>query len=160
MFELHTITRPYFPPIFKLLNPILTTLTNHPPFLPFQLLILGRKLIVTLFIAFAQLGPLLRPSPTTVPSSVGGDASSTANVEIARLRHVDRLHQLSKSTEAEATHLLGLEMNPFAMDQQALRELRASIRDWLVQSKIKSHPDIVNAVQSAMARRAEQSTGF
>lgn len=144
-FELHTITRPYFPPITrKLLTPVLKSLAKHPPLLPFQQLILARKIVLTLFIAFSQLGPLLQqprhPSRGSQP-------------KIERQQQLNRLDHLAQATEVEATRLLELEMIPFADDKRATADLRSRMREWLVQNRIRAEPEVRDAVGRVMVRR-------
>ena len=151
-FELHTVTRPYFPPFTKVVNPLLQLLTNHPPLLPFQLLILGRRVILTLFIAFGQLGPLLSQSAADARRG----AAPSMDSDVSRRRQLDRLDQLSRAAETEATQLLTLDMTPFAASARSLTDLKTGLKSSLVRNKIRSHPEVVSAMRVAMARRAEQ----
>lgn len=144
-FELHTISRPYFP-IFaeKLVNPILTTCTRHPPYLPFQLIQLARKISITLYIAFSQIGPLLQP-PTQTPSS--------SDPEIQLRQNLDRLEATVKAADVEATRQMGMEMSPFATDQQALKEVTGKVTNWLVQNTIRNDPMVRDAIGRSLQRR-------
>ena len=135
-----------------MVNPLLQLIANHPPLLPFQLLILGRRVILTLFIAFGQLGPLLSQSATEARRG----AAPSADPDVSRRRQLDRLDQLSRAAETEATQLLTLDITPFAASAQSLTDLKTSLKNSLVRNKVRSHPEVVSAMRTAMARRAEQ----
>jgi hypothetical protein len=144
VFELHTISRPYFPALAsQFLNPLLTTFTNHPPYLPFQLIQLARKVSITLHIAFSQIGPLLQP-PTP---------SSSANLEIALKQQLDRLEATTKAADVEATRLMGLEMSPFMGDTEVLEEVKTKVREWLVQNTIRNDPIVRDAIGNELRKR-------
>jgi len=145
VFELHTISRPYFPPVAaKLINPILTTFTSHPPYLPFQLIQLARKISITLYIAFSQVGPLLQPH-TAVPQN--------ASPKAALRQLLDRLEQTAKETDIEASRLMGMETAPFVGDTQALRDVKGKVKEWLVQNTIRSDPEVRDALGTLLKRR-------
>ncbi|MCJ1224706.1 hypothetical protein MMC12_001351 [Toensbergia leucococca] len=142
--ELHTLTRPFPPPLLNLLNPVLTH-TPHPPLLPFQLLTLARKTTLTLFIALSQLGPLFSPSQ---PSSQSQPPNTPETTQL-----LTRLEALVKATEAESSRLLGLDMAPFAGDEGAVRDLRGRVREWLVQNTIRADPEVRDAMGRVLGRR-------
>jgi hypothetical protein len=142
VFELHTISRPYFPPIAaKFLNPILTTFTRHPPYLPFQLIQLTRKMSITLYIAFSQIGPLLQ-APT-----------QHADPAIALKQQLDRLEATTKAADVEATRLMGMEMSPFVGDAVALKDVKSKVKEWLVQNTIRSDPMVRDAIGNQLRKR-------
>ncbi|TVY31179.1 Chaperone protein DnaJ [Lachnellula hyalina] len=145
VFEIHAVTRPYFPAVAaKLINPLLTTFTSHPPYLPFQLIALCKKMSVTLYIAFSQIGPLLE-TPNTV--------SSNANAEVALRQQMDRLDATAKAAEFETTRLMAMEMSPFIGDEQALTGLKEKVKEWLVQNTIRNDPEVRDAVGNLLKRR-------
>jgi hypothetical protein len=144
VFELHTISRPYFPALAsKFLNPVLTTFTAHPPYLPFQLIQLARKMSITMYIAFSQIGPLLQP-PTP---------GNSPNPELALKQQLDRLEATSKAADVEATRLMGLEMSPFVGDAAALKEVKTKLSGWLVQNTIRSDPMVRDAIGNELRKR-------
>jgi hypothetical protein len=144
VFELHTISRPHFPSLAsKFLNPLLTTFTAHPPYLPFQLIQLARKMSITLYIAFSQIGPLLQP-PTP---------SGSANPDIALKQQLDRLEATAKAADVEATRLMGMEMSPFVGDPAALSEVKTKVKEWLVQNTIRSDPMVRDAIGNELRKR-------
>ena len=147
VFELHTISRPNFP-VFadKLLNPFLTTFTRHPPYLPFQLIQLGRKISITMYIAFSQIGPLLQPpSQSNIPAN--------ATPEVQTRQQLDRLEAIAKIADTEAARLMSMEMSPFVGDQEALKDVKGKVKEWLVQNTIRSDPEVRDALGTLLKRR-------
>lgn len=145
IFELHAISRPYFPPVAeKLINPILTSFTSHPPYLPFQLIALARQFSVTLYLAFSQIGPLLQPINSTPQSN---------NPELALKQQLDRLEATAKAADMEATRLMSMEMSPFLGDAAGLRDVKNKVKSWLVQNTIRSDPEVRDAIGTMLKRR-------
>lgn len=140
--EYHTLTRTAAPPILRYLNPLLQNLASHPPLLPYQLLILARKAVFTLFIALSQLQSFFASPIAPSSSSAGMD-----------LQQLVRLEQMTKGSEIEAGRLLALEMTPFIGDEGAVRELRGRIREWLVQNTIRADPMVRDAVGRSLRKR-------
>ncbi|KAI5367457.1 Putative DnaJ domain, Chaperone J-domain superfamily [Septoria linicola] len=145
--EMHTITRPYLPIVLtNVVNPILATTGFRQPYLPFQLVTLLRKLTVTFFIAMSQLGPLLQdPKQAAIADGPGVPAQV-----------LDRVDAIANATESEISRLMALELTPFAQDPSTGRELRASLKEWLVQNTIRNDPEVKMAIQRVFdQRRAE-----
>ncbi|KAI1389796.1 uncharacterized protein F4822DRAFT_214064 [Hypoxylon trugodes] len=151
VFELHTITRPTFPRFLgNLINPFLTHFTSHPPYLPFQVISLARKLSITLYIAFSQIGPLLQQQ-----SVKPGEAS-----EKALRQSLDRLEQTARSMDVDATRLMELEMAPFAGDPEVINSMRTKLKEWLVQNTIRADPMVKDALgKSFQKRRVDAPAG-
>jgi len=150
--ELHTMMRPDFPALLtKVINPFLEATKLRSPYLPFQMLVLLRKLAITFFIALSQLGPILQGPQA---AAAGGDAVSA--------QQLDRVDALTKATDQEVTRLMGLEVMPFAGDQTSTRDLRTSLKEWLVQNTIRNDPEVKVAVGRVLDRRrqGEQSPSF
>jgi hypothetical protein len=145
VFELHTVSRPYLPPIAaKLLNPLLTTFTTHPPYLPFQLIQLIRKISLTSHIGFSQIGPMLL-SPEA--AQLQGDP------DLVLRQQIDRLDQTAKLADVEATRLMDMERAPFAGDPHAMKEVQGKIKEWLVQNTIRNDPEVKDALGKLFKRR-------
>lgn len=144
------MTRPYTSPLLThYINPLVTSFTNHAPYLPFQSILLARKLVVTLFIAFSHLGPLL-----TDPSSPKNAPAKTVKEQL------ERVAVRMQATDFEASRLLGLEMAPFAGDAAALSSLKARMQEWLVQNTIRADPEVRDAVGKILnKRRADAPAG-
>lgn len=144
LIEYHTLTRPYWSPLLtKVLNPVLTTWTSHPPLLPFQFLALAHKTIFTFFIAMGQLQPFFAPATPTASSS------SSAFDE----QQLQRLEQLAQATEVETGRLLSLEMAPLVGDEAGQSDMKGKVREWLVQNTIRTDPEVRDAIGRAMQRR-------
>jgi len=144
VFEFYTITRPTSAAL-SIVNPVLQALTTHPPYIPFQILILARKATITLFIAISQLGPLLQ-DPQQAP---------VQSIELSQQQQLDRLTQVARGNEVEATRLLALDMAPFAGDEQALNDVRGKMKEWLVQNTIRADPEVRDAVGRVIGRRKD-----
>ncbi|KAI9695151.1 MAG: hypothetical protein M1820_008857 [Bogoriella megaspora] len=146
--ELHVVTRPELPTIIpKVIDPVVNVISGRPPYLPFQVISLARKITLTAFIAFAQLGPLLRD-----PIS-----KSSGNKEAVQQRQLDRLTVAVRNMDMEAARLLGLDISPFAHDEPGMKELRGALQEWLVQNTIRSDPIVRNAVGTAFAKRRQEA---
>lgn len=140
--ELHTVTRPAFPAVLtNMVNPVLVLTKLRPPYLPFQMLTILRKVAITFFIALAQLGPILQ----------GPNAAQ--NNDTVSPQQLDRLDALAKTADQEATRLMGLELSPFAGEQSGMRELRSSLKEWLVQNTIRNDPEVKAAISQVLNRR-------
>lgn len=140
--ELHTMTRPQFPAILsRVVNPLLTTTAIRQPYLPFQMLALLRKLAITFFIALSQLGPILQGPQ----AAQDGDAIP--------VQQLDRVDALTQAADQEISRLVGLELTPFAGDQSSLRNLRSSLKDWLVQNTIRNDAEVRAATNRVLEQR-------
>jgi hypothetical protein len=145
VFELHTITRPRFPRfVDALVNPLLLRFTTHAPYLPFQVIALARKLSVTLYIAFSQIGPLLR-QPGTRPG--------VTNEEKALRMALERLEQAARGLDGDAGRLMELEMSPFAGDPELMASMRTKLKEWLVQNTIRNDPMVRDALGRNLRKR-------
>lgn len=141
--ELYVMTRPQFPlTLSKLVNPILIATKARPPYLPFQMLELLRKIAVTFFIAMAQLGPLIK-----------GPQPAVSDGKTVFPQQIDRLAVLSKATDQELNRLMGLELAPFASEDPNMKSLQVSLKEWLIQNTLRNNPDVKNAMNSVFERR-------
>lgn len=144
--EIHAMTRPHFPELLSnVVNPFLVTTKLRAPYLPFQMLELLRKIAVTFFIAMSQLAPLLKGPQQQQAVSADGNAVSS--------QQIDRLEALSKATDQEITRLMGLELAPFASEDLAMKPLRGSIKEWLIQNTIRNNPEVKGAMNEVFERR-------
>ena len=144
--ELHLLTRPYTSPILEnAINPVLETISAHPPLLSFQLVQLARKATFTLFIALSQIGSLFPPDPL----------SSTSNKALSQqeMQQLARLEQTAKGMEAEASRLLAMDTAPFIGDEQGTKDLSNKVREWLVTNTIRADPEVRDAMGKAMVKR-------
>lgn len=142
-FELYAISRPFYPPILgKLINPVLSTFTAHPPYLPYQAITLLRKISFTAFVAFNQIGPWLQ-----TPNTINGTP------EVVLKQQLDRLEQTAAAAEVEVSRLMTMEMSPFAGDQATLKEVQGKVKEWLVQNTIRNDPEVRDAMGKVLQRR-------
>ncbi|KAK0635359.1 hypothetical protein B0T17DRAFT_39094 [Bombardia bombarda] len=163
VFELHTITRPAHPPLFaNLVNPLLTRFGGggggggrHPPYLPFQAISLARKLSVTVYIAFSQIGPLLAADTSGGQINVAGRKGGGARSEEAALgQGLERLEMAARGLDADAARLLEMEMAPFAGgDEATTGAVKGKVREWLVQNTIRADPEVRNALGTSLKQR-------
>lgn len=141
--ELYTLTRPYFPPfLVKVINPTLQ-LWFQPALLPFQLLVLARKLALTVFIAVSQLGAHFQAA---------GPEPSASTVNLQTLNH---LEHNARMNAAEVSRLLQLGMAPYEGDTAGQKDLKEKIQEWLVQNTIRSDPTVREAVGEELRKRQE-----
>ena len=146
LLEVHLVTRPAFPPLLNALNAVLTSVTSHPPFLPFQLITLARKLTVTVYIALSQIGPVLA-------QQVQLGARPPEDDDKALRQGLDRLEALTRQLDNDTARLMEMEMAPFKFDQEASSNLQGKMREWLVQNTIRADPMVRDAVGSAFRKR-------
>ena len=143
--ELHTMTRSMFPAILThVVNPFLIATKFRQPYLPFQMLNILRKVAITFFIALSQLGPILQ-GPAAAQDS-----------DIVSAQQLDRLDVLAKTADQEVTRLMGLELSPFVGEQSGMRELRSSLKEWLVQNTIRNDPEVKAAINRVLDRRRQE----
>ncbi|KAK3069766.1 hypothetical protein LTR53_011637 [Teratosphaeriaceae sp. CCFEE 6253] len=143
--EVHAMMSPTFPGALEdFVNPLLVTTRWRLPYLPFQMLTLLRKLAITFFIALNQLGPVLQAAQVE-----GADGAVQA-------QQLDRIDAFAKATDQEISRLMGLELMPFAGDQQATKNLRGSLKEWLVQNTLRNDPEVRAAINTVLDRRRQE----
>jgi hypothetical protein len=152
VFEVHCVTRPGFPGVLdKVVNPLLGWVAGRAPYLPFQAIALARKLSVTVYIAFSQIGPLLAADTSSgqlvMSGRKGGDD------EAALREGLERLEMTVKRLDADAARLLETEMAPFAGDEEIRNSMWAKVKEWLVQNTIRSDPMVRDALGRSFAKR-------
>jgi hypothetical protein len=150
VFELHTVTRPNHPAFLsKLLNPLLSFWGARAPYLPFQAILLARKLSITIYIAFSQIGPMLAADTSQGKVTV----AQKGNEETVVRQSLERLEITARSLDADAGRLLDMEMAPFAGDETLLKSMRGKVKEWLVQNTIRSDPMVRDALGRSFQRR-------
>jgi len=151
-FEVHTITRPTFPAALdRFINPVFTSMLKRAPYLPFQAIQLARKLSLTVYIAFSQIGPLLSADTSGGQVLVGGRKGISE--EVALRQGLDRLEATVHSLDADAGRLLETEMAPYAGDDVMLKTVRTRVKEWLVQNTIRSDPMVRDALGRSFTKR-------
>lgn len=152
VFEAHSVTRPGMPRVLeRVVNPLLGRLAGRPPYLPFQAIALARKLSVTVYIAFSQIGPLLAADTRSGQLVVGG--AKGGDEDKALREGLERLEMAVKRLDADTTRLLETEMAPFAGAEDARSTMWAKVKEWLVQNTIRSDPMVRDALGKSFAKR-------
>lgn len=160
VFELHAISRPYHPQILTdVLNPLFALLVpQHGPYLPFQAVQLARKLSLTMYIGFSQIGPLLGADTrsgqiVTADNNEASPSGPKGAADPALLAALDRLEATSQSLDQDAKRLVEMEMAPFVGQDEVLSNVRGKIKEWLVQNTIRADPMVRDAVGRSLQRR-------
>ncbi|KOS20300.1 Chaperone protein DnaJ [Escovopsis weberi] len=152
LFEIQAVTRPRFPLLVDAANALLTTISGHPPFLPFQMITLARKLAITIYIAFNQIGPLLQQQQQQQQQQAGGRRG--ADDEDKMLRHgLEQLEKVTALFDADVTRLVEMEMAPYKGDPEGASNLTGKMREWLVQNTIRADPMVRDAMGNSLRRR-------
>ena len=124
------------------MNPLFITTKIHPPYLPFQVLILARKIAITSFIALSQLSPIFYPYK---------------NDSTATLRRFSRLSDVTKRNDSEVKRLLALELAPFVSEREFIKDLKLRVKEWLVQNKIRGDSEVRSTVSRILKARDDKS---
>ncbi|KAK2597477.1 hypothetical protein QQS21_005947 [Conoideocrella luteorostrata] len=146
LFEVHTVTRPGFPPALNIVNAVVTTVSSRPPYLPFQIIALLRKLTLTVYIALSQIGPLLVQDSKTKKAAAEDGEKAVRESLVA-------LEAVSKQLDADAVRLMDMEVAPFKGDAATINNLRGQMREWLVQNTIRADPMVRDALGTSLKRR-------
>ncbi|KAI2640245.1 hypothetical protein GGS21DRAFT_407039 [Xylaria nigripes] len=142
VFEAHTVMRPHFPVFVEtLINPLLMRFTSHAPYMPFQIVTLARRAAIAVYIAFGQLGPILQP-----------ERNQQAG-ERALQQNLVRLEQTAHYLDNDTSRLMELEMAPFAGDPEVVGDMRAKLKEWLVQNTIRADPMVRDALGRSLRKR-------
>jgi hypothetical protein len=139
IFETALITRPF--PLVP--RKIFSMLPLVRPLLAYEQAAFARKITLTLFIAYNQLGSIMANSKDTPITS------DSPKLE-AKLQ---RIYDLSVIIEAEAAKAQQLEFMPFDGDAAAKGDIERKMKDWLVEATIRNDPDIRDAVGNVLQRR-------
>lgn len=174
IFEVHVVTRPRHPVVLaRFINPVLTRMSSLivnrqalppqqqiqllAPYLPFQAVQLARKVSVTLYVAFSQIGPLLGADTSSGNINLsrnGGGKGADPSKDDERLRQaLQRLEQMAGAIGADAEKMLSLEMVPFQDDAAAVANVQGKMKEWLVNNTIRSDPMVRDALGTALRKR-------
>ena len=163
VFELYCITRPTHPAVLtRFVNPVLAAVSrllphHREPYLPFQAIQLARKLSITTYIGFSQIGPMLgadtRSGQIVTPEDGNSLSTSKGGQDPALVAALDRLEMTAKSLDTDAARLLEMEMAPFMGDLAAMNNVRGKIKEWLIQNTIRNDPMVRDAMGRSLQRR-------
>ncbi|KAB5554693.1 hypothetical protein GE09DRAFT_1222177 [Coniochaeta sp. 2T2.1] len=153
VFELDTVMRPGRPAVFeRLVDPLMRFWTGRETgYLPFQIIALARKLSITIYVAFSQIGPLIGADTSSGQIVVGGKKGGSDEKLLAQ--NLDRLEGAAKSLDVDMGRLLQTEMAPFAGDEQVVQSMKGKMKEWLVQNTIRQDPMVRDALGRAFQRR-------
>ncbi|KHN99432.1 Heat shock protein DnaJ [Metarhizium album ARSEF 1941] len=146
LMEVHIVTRPAFPPLLNAVNAFMTRVAFRDAYLPFQFIALLRKLVLTVYIALSQIGPLL-------VQGAGPKGTAAAHDEKSLRENLTRLETLSKQLDADAARLMDMEVAPFKGDSASVHNLQSKMREWLVQNTIRADPMVRDAMGRSYAKR-------
>lgn len=165
VFEVHTITRPDYPPLLEyLINPLLVYVVNptvgywipgaaHAPYIPFQAIAIARQLSITLSIALNQVVPYL-----TADTSQGRvQIKKRGSEDDKALQSFADLDRTLNSALQEANHMVQLESAPFVMPPELRETLRLKTRQWLVDNTIRNDPMTKDAIHRRIVRRRQDA---
>lgn len=152
LFEAYTVMRPYTPPVLaNVINPLIERFgQGRSPYLQFQAIALAKKLAVTIYMAFSQIGPMLSADTSGGQIVVG---KKGANEEATLKQNLDRLEALTKRLDGDTTNVLQLELAPFAGDREAMEVTWTKVKEWLVHNTIRSDVMVRDAMGRSFARR-------
>lgn len=155
VFEIHTVMRPGRPAFFeKLVDPVMAFWRpGQPAYLPFQIIALARKLCITIYVAFTQIGPLIGADTSTGQIVPGGGGRKVGNEEELLKQNLERLEMTARGLDNDAGRLLEMEMAPFAGDEHVVQSLKGKMKEWLVQNTIRADPMVRDALGRAFKKR-------
>jgi hypothetical protein len=110
-----------------------------PHLLPFQVLQVARRLSISLNIFISQLAP---------PSA---QAKADPNQQV--LQQIVHLQQAAARVDSEASNLLQLQMAPYQGNAADVRSVREGMRETLLNTAVRSDPNVRQAVERAFAKR-------
>ena len=116
------------------------------PLLPFEQLILARKLALTIFIALSQIGPYLSPDPTPTNPSTAAELTATLTP------HLERLEALTSVLEQQTGQAMATEFMPMQGDEEAVTQLEKKVKEHLLESQLRADPGVRDAVAGAIRR--------
>jgi hypothetical protein len=142
LFELHTITRPEFPPVIsRVASPIMSLVAKRPTYLPYQAIAIARRIAMSAFVAVAQISPQYR-------QAAASDDSDKARQE--QLRH---LMAATADVDIAAQRMVQLESIPFMGDATLESRLKACMTSWLVQNEVRNDSGVQRAISRAFEKR-------
>lgn len=147
LLEVTVATRPGFPAALSVLNAVLTRLSGLPPYLPFELVHLARKITLTVYIALSQIGPIIL-------AQLNPQADKGVEDEDKALREgLLRLEGITRQMDADAARLIDMELTPFKGDEEMAGKMRTKMREWLINNTIRSDPMVKDALGNSFRKR-------
>lgn len=144
--ELALITHPQavFMPAAYLPAPVRAWLPAQPfHLLPFQILTLARRALITLHIFISQ----------AAPPSARGSNGGTDQISPQTMQQMGQLVQVTRQADFEATRMLRLGLAPFQGDRESVAALRRGMKEGLILGGVRSSPEVQRAVSQVYQRR-------
>lgn len=150
--EVSLAIEPRFPLVLNGVNAVLTRIGGGlPPYLPFELIHLARKITITVYIALSQIGPILI-------AQMNPHADKAVEDEDKALKEgLIRLEGMARQMDADAARLIDMELMPFKGDEALKGKLRTNMREWLINNTIRSDPMVRDSLGTYLARRREDA---
>ncbi|OAA69623.1 Heat shock protein DnaJ [Cordyceps fumosorosea ARSEF 2679] len=140
-------TGPALPAPLAALNAVLERVAGLPPYLPFEVVHLARKVTLTVYIALSQIGPVFA-------AQLDRRAEQGVEDEDKALREgLMRLEGMTRQLDADAARLVDMELTPFKGDEEMVARMRGKMRDWLVNNTIRSDPMVKDALGNSFRKR-------
>ncbi|CZT16176.1 related to CHAPERONE PROTEIN DNAJ [Ramularia collo-cygni] len=143
VFEVMSATRPEFLGVLTKFNTLLRWTGLRAEFLPFQFIVLLRKLAFTVFIALNQLGPLFEHS----------EDKGLEKGERALVQGLDAVNARIDALDGEMTNILKMEMLPFATKQDDLDLFKRGMQGFLEQNTVRNSDEVKTVVKEVLTRR-------
>ena len=115
--------------------------------LPFQILTLARRALITLHIFISQVAPPAERTNVTA----GGD-----NIPAATVQKLGQLVAATRATDFEASRMLQLGLAPFRGDRQSVSALRRGMQEGLILGGVRTSPEVQRAVVQVTERRQRE----
>jgi hypothetical protein len=145
--EFYATTRPHFPVLLaKFVNPFVVATGLRPAYLPYQMIVLLRKIAVTFFIAMSQLGPLLQ----------GPNRTGMEDPSVVSAQQLDNIEGITRAVDVEVSRLIAMELVPFNNDTASTEELKSGLVDWLKTNTVRNDPEVRAAMARVLERRRNE----
>ena len=161
VYETKTLMSPTFPLLATLSrHPLSITLLRHPPYLPFHLIQIARRINVSVFIAVNQIGGTWnRSPPSSSLSSPTDDDDDMVDSPQLIAAAMQKLRAIIREADRDALRAVQMEIVPFVPGDSQLRDrLKRSLTAWLVRNEIRNDPGVVEAMRRAVERRNRESS--
>lgn len=140
--EVASATRPGFLGPLNGINAFVRRTGLRPEYLPYQGVILMRKVAFTFFIAMNQLGPMFEKPEDTVREQG----------EKGLMQQLDRIDAMASAVDNETVKLLRLEMVPFVKDTETFKK---GIRGFLEANTVRNDREVQAAIVEVIRKRRE-----
>jgi hypothetical protein len=113
-------------------------------YLPFQTIAIVRRVVLSLFVASAQIAPQFRQFNR-----------STDSPEQTQL-FLNQLAATMREIDGDAQRMLEMESSPFVGDETLEPQLKNALVNWLVQNEVRNTPEVQRAIKRVVERKNEE----